>query len=135
MGGEQYRPYPAYKDSGVEWLGEIPAHWEVKRLKYAAPLRISKLDAKPEDATYIGLENIESWTGRLLIQDQPESCGEVLWVSLRLVMYCLANCVSIPCQGCPSRIQLVSAPAKYLPYVRWSIRRATCFLFFTEQVI
>ena len=25
------RPYPAYKDSGVEWLGKIPAHWEVKQ--------------------------------------------------------------------------------------------------------
>ena len=24
------------KDSGIEWLGEIPAHWEVKRLKYVA---------------------------------------------------------------------------------------------------
>lgn len=23
--------YPAYKDSGVEWLGEVPEHWEVKR--------------------------------------------------------------------------------------------------------
>src|SRR5690606_26562649 len=22
--------YPAYKDSGVEWLGEVPAHWEEK---------------------------------------------------------------------------------------------------------
>ncbi|MBN1573615.1 MAG: restriction endonuclease subunit S [Deltaproteobacteria bacterium] len=26
--------YPAYKDSGIEWLGEIPEHWEKKRLKY-----------------------------------------------------------------------------------------------------
>ena len=26
-------PYPAYKDSGVEWLGEVPEHWEVCRLK------------------------------------------------------------------------------------------------------
>ena len=26
--------YPAYKDSGVEWLGKIPAHWGIKRLKY-----------------------------------------------------------------------------------------------------
>ncbi|HXB33814.1 MAG TPA: restriction endonuclease subunit S [Puia sp.] len=26
--------YAAYKDSGVEWLGEIPEHWTVKRLKY-----------------------------------------------------------------------------------------------------
>ena len=25
------QPYPAYKASGVEWLGEVPAHWEVKR--------------------------------------------------------------------------------------------------------
>ena len=31
-----FKPYPAYKDSGVEWLGEIPAHWEVKRLKFVA---------------------------------------------------------------------------------------------------
>ena len=25
--------YPVYKDSGVEWLGEVPGHWEVDRLK------------------------------------------------------------------------------------------------------
>jgi len=31
----RFKPYPAYKDSGVEWLGEIPAHWEVKPLKRA----------------------------------------------------------------------------------------------------
>lgn len=29
-------PDAPMKDSGVEWLGEIPAHWEVKRLKYLA---------------------------------------------------------------------------------------------------
>lgn len=28
-----FEPYPAYKDSGVEWIGEIPAHWEVRRIK------------------------------------------------------------------------------------------------------
>ena len=27
------QPYPAYKPSGVEWLGEVPAHWERRRLK------------------------------------------------------------------------------------------------------
>jgi len=26
--------YPAYKDSGVEWLGEIPKHWTIKRLRH-----------------------------------------------------------------------------------------------------
>ena len=28
----ELKPYPAYKDSGVKWLGEVPAHWEVRRL-------------------------------------------------------------------------------------------------------
>ncbi len=36
-GIRQYKPYPAYKDSGVEWLGEIPAGWEVKRLWHLTP--------------------------------------------------------------------------------------------------
>ena len=35
MTAARFKPYPAYKDSGVEWLGEIPAHWEEsKRLKF-----------------------------------------------------------------------------------------------------
>src|SRR5258706_7589754 len=25
----KWKRYPAYKDSGVEWLGEIPEHWEI----------------------------------------------------------------------------------------------------------
>lgn len=29
-----FEKYDAYKDSGVEWIGEIPNHWEVKKLKY-----------------------------------------------------------------------------------------------------
>jgi type I restriction enzyme S subunit len=28
----RFRPYPVYEDSGVEWLGEIPAHWQVVRV-------------------------------------------------------------------------------------------------------
>lgn len=27
-------PYPGYKNSGLPWLGEIPAHWELKRIKH-----------------------------------------------------------------------------------------------------
>ncbi len=36
--------YPAYKESGVEWLGEIPAEWEVKRLGYLANCSPSNID-------------------------------------------------------------------------------------------
>lgn len=30
---DNLKPYPAYKESSVKWLGEVPAHWEVRRLK------------------------------------------------------------------------------------------------------
>ena len=39
--------YPAYKESGVQWLGEIPTKWIVPRLKYLAALNP---DSLPEDA-------------------------------------------------------------------------------------
>lgn len=42
----QFNPYPHYKDSGVEWLGRIPAHWEVRRLKTIASVRLSNVDKK-----------------------------------------------------------------------------------------
>ncbi len=36
---KRFKPYPAYKDSGVAWLGRIPAHWELKRLKRLAAMQ------------------------------------------------------------------------------------------------
>ncbi len=38
------QPYPAYKDSGVEWLGKVPEHWEVRRVANIADLRVSNVD-------------------------------------------------------------------------------------------
>ena len=34
--------YPKYKESGVAWLGEVPGHWEVKRVRFVAELNPSK---------------------------------------------------------------------------------------------
>ena len=36
--------YPAHKPSGVEWLGDIPAHWEIRRLRNAIDMRVSNVD-------------------------------------------------------------------------------------------
>jgi type I restriction enzyme S subunit len=30
----KWKPYPKYKDSGIEWLGKVPAGWDVVRLKH-----------------------------------------------------------------------------------------------------
>jgi len=39
-----YSPYPAYKPSGIPWLGDIPAHWGVRRLKNIAQIIPSNVD-------------------------------------------------------------------------------------------
>lgn len=44
--------YPAYKDSGVAWLGEIPAHWEVKRLKNVCDMFVSNVDKHTKPLEY-----------------------------------------------------------------------------------
>ena len=36
--------YDSYKDSGVEWIGKIPNHWETGKLKHNSDLRISSVD-------------------------------------------------------------------------------------------
>ena len=35
----RYQAYPEYKDSGVEWLGEIPYQWQLTRLKFLASIK------------------------------------------------------------------------------------------------
>jgi len=41
--------YDAYKDSGVSWLGDTPAHWEMLRLKELAFIQNSNVDKKSHD--------------------------------------------------------------------------------------
>ncbi len=45
----RFAPYPEYKDSGVEWLGDVPANWKLKRLKTLASVRLSNVDKKSEE--------------------------------------------------------------------------------------
>jgi len=63
--GAGWKQYPAYRDSGVEWLGAVPEGWSVKRLKYCAARINETVDGRESDLPYTGLEHIESWTGRL----------------------------------------------------------------------
>ena len=63
----RFKPYPAYKDSGVEWLGKIPAHWEVKRLKFGAelnpsPLAVRRLQAEAE-VSFVPMEAVGEFGG------------------------------------------------------------------------
>lgn len=46
-----FRKYTSYKDSGIEWLGKVPTHWEVKPLKYLSRINNSVL-SKNTDPDY-----------------------------------------------------------------------------------
>jgi type I restriction enzyme S subunit len=68
----RFRPYPAYKDSGVEWLGEIPAHWDVRRLKHLAALNPESLpeDTDPtREMMYVDIGGVDS-LGRMIDREE-----------------------------------------------------------------
>ncbi len=57
----RFKPYPAYKDSGVEWLGEIPAHWEVKKVKRLCLVRRGASPRPIDDPIYFDDDGEYSW--------------------------------------------------------------------------
>lgn len=79
--------YPKYKTSGVDWLGQVPEHWEVKRLKHNLRLRTEKTSRRDHP---VALENVESWTGRLVVTESEFEgegvafyAGDILFGKLR----------------------------------------------------
>ena len=76
---------PPLKPSGIEWLGDIPKHWEVR--KFSREVAIAEGQVDPEKEPYaamllIGPEHVESGTGRLLqcstAADQAAESGKYL---------------------------------------------------------
>lgn len=67
--------YPSYKDSGVSWLRDFPEYWQQKRLKFSVNIINYKVNVEEVDLPYLGLEHIESWTGKLLDGEITSSEG------------------------------------------------------------
>ena len=43
------KAYPRYKPSGIEWLGDVPEHWDVKRARYMLRMNPSKQEIRRLD--------------------------------------------------------------------------------------
>ncbi|TWX55253.1 restriction endonuclease subunit S [Colwellia hornerae] len=63
----KYTAYPEYKDSGVEWLAEIPSHWETSKLRYmfsfGKGLTITKENLKYEGVPCVNYGEVHSKYG------------------------------------------------------------------------
>ena len=59
------KPYPEYKESGLAWLGKVPGHWSLNRMKSCVENVVEQTWTIGFGDVYVALENIESWTGRV----------------------------------------------------------------------
>ena len=92
-------PNVEMKDSGIEWLGKVPKHWQMKRLKYLVSLVNQPIEETTGTELRIDLEDLESWTGETIeIESQNKNIegmksfasGDVLFNKLRPY---LAKCI------------------------------------------
>ena len=60
---QRYKPYPEYKDSEVEWLGETPSGWDVTSVKYLADLTpkkpIKTKDLLSKECSFVPMEKLK----------------------------------------------------------------------------
>ena len=59
-------PHVKLKPSGIDWLGDIPEHWVINRIKTVAANITEQTSQKDPDDVYIALESVESWTGKII---------------------------------------------------------------------
>jgi type I restriction enzyme S subunit len=68
----KYKPYPAYKETGIEWLGEVPEHWSIKRNKQCFYIHKTLVGNRHKDFQLLSLtlegikrRDIESGKGKM----------------------------------------------------------------------
>ena len=72
--------YPEYRESGIEWLGEIPSGWEVRRLRFVSRLNPVKSEVRGLDpqlpVSFVPMEAVGEQGG--LVLDTMKPIGQCL---------------------------------------------------------
>jgi len=68
-------PTVPMKDSGIEWIREIPESWRIIKIKFIAVIKNEKAT---EILPYIGLENIESFSSKYIITDSQYDVSQAI---------------------------------------------------------
>lgn len=75
------------KNSGIEWIGAIPAEWIVKRLKFGVKIRSDRATYTSASNSYFGLENVESYSGKYVKTDSQYNSEQALVVKNSDVLF------------------------------------------------
>ncbi len=85
-----YPRYPAYKESGVPWLGQVPAHWDSRELRRVADVRPSNIDKLTVEGqrpvqlcNYMDAYKNEKITDRLVFMPASASDEQIRRLTLR----------------------------------------------------
>ena len=78
--------YPKYKPSGVEWIGDVPEHWEVKRLKYSASINDEVLAETTDpdlELSYVDIGSVHPVDGitsteAMVFEDAPSRARRIV---------------------------------------------------------
>lgn len=57
----RYQAYPEYKSSGEEWLGDVPNHWDVVKIKHLSPVKRGASPRPIDDPKYFDDEGDYAW--------------------------------------------------------------------------
>ena len=82
----KYQCYAEYKDSGVEWLGEIPSHWDSKPLKYLCTYNdevLTEATSSDTEIQYIDIGSVSATEGishieTMLFKDAPSRARRIV---------------------------------------------------------
>lgn len=129
-------PNVPMKDSGVEWIGEIPENWEVRKIKFVSSVEKELWSEKylDKNINYIGLENIESGNGKKIetnsIYEKDKSLiykeKDILFGKLRPYLAKVYLAKEIGC--CSSEFCVIRTNTEYLSNYIWAVLISKSFI-------
>lgn len=133
----KYQKYAEYQDSGIDWLGEIPRHWDLKPIKYLFEIINGSTPKSGEEAFWDGeitwitpsdLSKLRSHvigeSIRTITKKGLDSCGTTLVPSDTIILSCRAPIGSLAVtskeactnQGCKSLVKKYDLSTKFFYY-------------------
>ena len=140
------RAYPAYRPSGVEWLGDLPEHWGVQRLKFVASINddtLSEAEDPLRPIAYVDIGSIDPTTGitgmeELVFEDAPSRArrlvrdGDTIVSTVRTYLRAIAPVSTPPPEMVASTGFAVVRPRALDPgLASWALREPG----FVEEVV